>query len=145
MLEAIRLAKKSAAAGEIPVGAVVVRGDKIIGRGYNRRITDADPCAHAEVVALRRAAKREGVWNLSGCDLYVTLEPCIMCYGAAVNARIDNLYYGAADAKFGIADQIPTSGLKFNHTVNIQGGFFARECSAILSEFFKALRQDPRA
>lgn len=142
MKEAIKQAKKAGEKSEIPIGAVIVRDEKIIARGYNRRICDKNPTAHAEIEALKKAGKKEGAWNLSGCDMYVTLEPCIMCYGAALNSRIDNIYFGAYDSKFGIGDLKNSGAINFNHTLNLQGGILENECSKILTDFFSQLRKN---
>jgi tRNA(adenine34) deaminase len=142
MQEALALAARAAAAGEVPVGAVVVKEGRIIGRGYNRPITSADPTAHAEIVALREAAKELRNYRLPGCELYVTLEPCAMCVGAMVHARIARIVYGARDPKTGacgsIVDLPGVAG--FNHHGRFEGGLLAAECGEILRRFFAERR-----
>lgn len=143
MKEALRQAKKAAAIGETPIGAVIVCGGEIIARGYNKRETKKNALLHAEIIAINRACKKLGGWRLPGCDLYVTLEPCPMCAGAIINARIDNVYFGAYDKKSGCAGSAANlfrAGL-FNHDVNVQGGIMESECASTLSEFFKELRK----
>jgi len=142
MREALTLAEEAARAGEVPVGAVVVKDGGIIGRGYNRPITSADPTAHAEIVALREAAAALGNYRLPGCALYVTLEPCAMCVGAMVHARIARVVYGAADPKTGACGSIvDLPGLEaFNHHGTFQGGLLADECGAVLKRFFAERR-----
>ena len=143
MLKAIELAKISALEGEVPVGAVVVKGDEIVGCGRNRREYGKNALYHAELEAIDNACKKLGGWRLWQCDLYVTLEPCPMCAGAIINARIKKVAFGAYDKKAGsfgsVADfnQIP-----YNHKPEIEGGIMEAECSALLSDFFKKLRQN---
>lgn len=142
MRHAIELAKRAQSADEVPVGAVVVLEGEIIGRGHNQNIGQHDPTAHAEIVALREAAQHAGNHRINGATLYVTLEPCIMCAGAMLHARIARLVYGAADEKFGAAGsalnllESPFS----NHRCRITVGVCAAECSALLSDFFAARR-----
>jgi tRNA(adenine34) deaminase len=138
MREALAQAALAAQAGEVPVGAVVVREGRIVGRGYNRPITSSDPTAHAEVVALREAAAAEGNYRLPGCDLYVTLEPCAMCVGAMVHARIGRVVYGAKDPKTGACGSIVDlpAIAHWNHHGLFQGGLLADECGAVLKRFF---------
>ena len=142
MREALALAAEAARAGEVPVGAVVVKDGRIIGRGYNRPITSSDPTAHAEIVALREAAASERNYRLPGCELYVTLEPCAMCVGAMVHARIARIVYGAPDPKTGACGSIvDLPGLAtFNHHGHFEGGLLADECGRILREFFAERR-----
>lgn len=143
MREAIKQAKKAASIGETPIGAVIVRDGKIIARGYNKRETKKNALLHAEVIAIDKACKKLGGWRLPKCDMYVTLEPCPMCAGAIVNARIENVYFGAYDKKSGCAGSktdLFEQGL-FNHDVNVRGGFMEEECAAILTNFFKELRK----
>jgi len=142
MLEALALAAEAAAAGEVPVGAVVVKDGRIIGRGYNRPVTTADPTAHAEIVALREAAAAEGNYRLPGCELYVTLEPCAMCVGAMVHARIARVVYGARDPKTGACGSITDLPAlsTFNHHGSFEGGLLAEECGAVLKRFFAERR-----
>jgi tRNA(adenine34) deaminase len=142
MREALELAAQAAAAGEVPVGAVVVKEGRVIGRGYNRPISSRDPTAHAEIVALREAAAAEGNYRLPGCELYVTLEPCAMCVGAMVHARLGRVVYGAADHKTGACGSIvdlPAIG-HWNHHGVFTGGMLATECGEILRRFFAERR-----
>lgn len=142
MDQALDLARAAAAAGEVPVGCVVVREGVVIGRGANRTLTDRDPTGHAEMIAIREAARALGTERLTDCDVYVTLEPCAMCAGAISFARIRRLYYGAADPKGGAVD----NGVRFfsspacHHRPEVYGGIGEREASALLKEFFAARR-----
>ncbi len=142
MSEALREAKKAYQKGETPIGAVVVKDDKIIARAHNLRETKKNALYHAEILAINKACKKLGGWRLHECDLYVTLEPCIMCSGAIIQARFKNLYYGAIDHKGGAVVSIvklpETEGLC--HHVNCEGGILTDECSAILKNFFCELR-----
>ena len=141
MREALALAKKAAEMGEVPVGAVVVSKGEIIGRGYNRRETLASPLSHAEIAAISEAAKSLGSWRLTDCDLYVTLEPCPMCAGAAINARISRVFFGAYDNKAGsFGSLIDLSTVKYNHSPEIHGGILEDECKELLKNFFETLR-----
>src|SRR3974377_1549595 len=142
MSEALRLAREAAAAGEVPVGAVVVSGGEIIGRGYNSPISRCDPAAHPEMLALREAALRAHNYRLEDATLYCTLEPCIMCAGALVAARVERLVFGARDLRFGGVRskfQLADSGL-LNHRVQVEEGVLAVECVEMLREFFEARR-----
>ena len=145
--EAILEAQKAAALGEVPIGAVVVKGDRIIGRGHNRREIDHDPTAHAEILALREAGRTLGTWRLSGCILYVTMAPCPMCCGALINSRIDTVVYGADEPKFGSAGsqlnllQFPG----FNHNVKIIGPLAQARCENLMRAFFVQLRARKKA
>jgi tRNA(adenine34) deaminase len=143
MREALALAAQAAAVGEVPVGAVVVKDGEVIGRGYNRPISSADPTAHAEIVALREAAARLGNYRLTGCELFVTLEPCAMCVGAMVHARIARVVYGTRDPKTGACGSIvDLPGLAtFNHHGTFEGGILAEECGAMLKRFFAERRK----
>ena len=143
MREALQLAQAAALAGEVPVGALVVQGERVIGRGSNRPISGCDPTAHAEVVALRDAAKHLGDYRLGGTTLYVTLEPCIMCAAALIHARVDRVVFGAWDPKAGGAGSIADvfNIRELNHRVDVFGGVLAEECGALLSDFFRARRQ----
>lgn len=143
MREALALAQQGASVGEVPVGAVVVKDGQVIGRGYNRPISSADPTAHAEVVALREAAARLGNYRLPGCELFVTLEPCAMCVGAMLHARLARVVFGAPDPKTGACGGAVTlSGeTSLNHQTVFEGGLLASECSAHLKAFFAARRQ----
>jgi tRNA(adenine34) deaminase len=142
MHEALALAAEAARAGEVPVGAVVVHEGRIIGRGFNRPITSNDPTAHAEIVALREAAAAEGNYRLPGCELYVTLEPCAMCVGAMVHARIARIVYGTRDPKTGACGSIVDlpALTAWNHHGRFEGGVLADECGALLRQFFAARR-----
>jgi tRNA(adenine34) deaminase len=142
MDQALDLARAAAAAGEVPVGCVVVRDGVVIGRGANRTLIDRDPTGHAEMIAIREAARALGTERLTDCDVYVTLEPCAMCAGAISFARIRRLYYGAADPKGGAVD----NGVRFfaspacHHRPEVYGGIGEREASALLKDFFAARR-----
>jgi tRNA(adenine34) deaminase len=143
MREAIALAAAAAAAGETPVGCVVLDPEgRIIGRGNNRRQMDRDPVAHAEIFALREAAQVRGDWRLTGCTLVVTLEPCPMCAGAIVNARISRLVYGASDPKAGAVRTLYRicDDPRLNHRAEVISGIMAEECGALLGKFFAAQR-----
>ncbi len=145
MRAALREAAKAAAAGEVPVGAVVVRDGKIVARGRNAPISRTDPTAHAEIVALRRAARKAGNYRLAGLDLFVTVEPCAMCLGAVVQARIRRLVYGAADPKAGAVSSIMDFPFeRVNHRPEIAGGVLADECAAAVRGFFRARRRPCR-
>lgn len=141
MKEAIRQAKKAEAIDETPIGAVIVKDGKIIARGYNKRETKKNALMHAEIIAIDKACKKLGGWRLPGCDIYVTLEPCPMCTGAIIQARIDNVYFGAYDAKSGcLGSACDLSGV-LPHKVKSEGGILKNECEEILKEFFKKLRK----
>ncbi|MDN5318062.1 MAG: tRNA(adenine34) deaminase [Thermovirga sp.] len=142
MRRAIELAEEGASQGEVPVGAVVARNGEVVGEGYNRTIQMQDPTAHAEILALREAARKVGTWKLNDCDLFVTLEPCPMCAGALVLARIRHVYFGAFDPKWGACGtlyDIPEDG-RLNHNCKISGGILEQECAKILQGFFEKLR-----
>ena len=143
MRAALAEAKVAAEAGEVPVGAVVVAGGEIVARGHNRSETDSDPSAHAEIVALRAAAQDLGNYRLSNATLYVTLEPCAMCMGALVQARIERLVFGAYDPKAGAAGSAIdlSDSPSFNHRFEINGGVLAEECGAVLKTFFESKRK----
>ncbi len=142
MREALRLAHHAAARGDVPVGAIVVHAGTIIGAGFNTREAAADPSGHAEVVALREACRNQRRWRVDGATLYVTLEPCPMCAGALVNARVARLVYGAADPKAGAARSLFSlcDDPRLNHRMQVQDGVLAHECGAVLSDFFRAAR-----
>jgi tRNA(adenine34) deaminase len=142
MEEALRVAQRALDAGEVPVGAVVVHEAKIIGRGFNRNILDSDPTAHAEVVALREAGRAIGNHRLSDCDLFVTIEPCAMCAGAMVHARICRLVYGADDPKAGAVRSVMhvVNHPALNHRMEVRFGVLAGRCAEILQEFFRSRR-----
>jgi tRNA(adenine34) deaminase len=146
MRAALALAEEASRRGEVPVGAVVVTDGTIIGRGYNRPIGASDPTAHAEIAALRDAAAARANYRLSGCDLYVTLEPCAMCAGAIVQARIRRLVFGAPDPKTGACGSVIDlfAENRLNHHTTVTGGVLAEECSALLKQFFAARRDAAR-
>ena len=142
MREALKLAALAAEAGEVPVGAVVVRKGEIIGRGYNQPISRGDPSAHAEVMALRDAAQHAGNYRLTKCDLYVTLEPCCMCVGAIMHARIARVFFGAPDPKTGACGSVVNlfAEARLNHHAEVCGGLLAGESALLLKEFFARRR-----
>ncbi|MDR2507276.1 MAG: tRNA adenosine(34) deaminase TadA [Candidatus Accumulibacter sp.] len=148
MREAISMALSAECLGEVPVGAVVVHKGVIVGRGFNSPIGDSDPTAHAEIVALRDAARRFGNYRLPECELFVTLEPCVMCTGAIFHSRISKIVYGARDPKSGahgsVIDLFAVDRLN-HHAASIVGGVLAEECARLLSDFFatKRLRREP--
>lgn len=145
MHEALKEAAKAAALGEVPIGAVVVKDGEIIGRGHNRRELDQNAIFHAEILAINDACMRVGGWRLFDCDLYVTLEPCPMCAGAIINARIDNVYFGAYDPKAGSTGSlINLFELPYNHKPNAKGGILEEECADYLKDFFDRVRQEPK-
>jgi tRNA(adenine34) deaminase len=146
MQVALALAGEAARLGEVPVGAVAVHREAVVGRGYNRRELDRDPLAHAELLALAEAARTLGAWRLSGVTMYVTLEPCAMCAGAMVQGRIDRLVFGAADPKAGAAGSLYNlvEDPRHNHRAQVQGGVLAEECGRVLTDFFRGLRQQRR-
>lgn len=140
MREALKRAKKGLSQGEVPVGAVIVYKGKVIASGYNRRTKTQMATSHAEMYAIDRACRKLKSWRLCDCDLYVTLEPCPMCMGAMLNARIRNLYFGAYEQKGrSMTAELAASNL-LNHTLEVEGGIMEEECSAILSGFFKTMR-----
>src|SRR5262252_8080251 len=143
MRQALEQARLAAEAGEVPVGAVVIKDGEIVGRGHNRNLLDNDPTAHAEIVALRQAAARLGNHRLTGCTMVATIEPCAMCAGALIHARIARLVYGAADPKAGAAGStlqvINHPGL--NHRMEVTAGVLAGKCSEVLQKFFRQKRQ----
>lgn len=142
MREAIAEARKAEELGEVPIGAVIVRGDEIIGRGYNLRETTYDGTAHAEMVAIREASQHLGAWRLLDCRLYVTLEPCPMCAGAIVQSRVPQLIYGTGDPKAGCAGTLMNllQEPRFNHRTNVVEGVLQEECASLLTQFFRRLR-----
>lgn len=145
MKEALRLAEEAGAIGEVPVGCVIVRNGEIIGRGKNGRETEKSALAHAEIAAIADACKNLGGWRLWDCTLYVTLEPCPMCAGAIVNARIPRVVYGASDEKCGATGSVcDLFSMNFNHHPETKAGVLEEESKALLKEFFKRLRQQDR-
>ncbi|MGH8468730.1 MAG: tRNA adenosine(34) deaminase TadA [Gammaproteobacteria bacterium] len=146
MRQALALARRAEEHGEVPVGAVVVLNDEIIGEGWNQPIRRNDPTAHAEIMALRRAAERIGNYRMPGCSLIVTLEPCVMCAGASVHTRIARVLYGARDPQAGAAGsvfEILGSG-RFNHDIEVRGGILDAECCSLLKRFFARRRVEAR-
>ncbi|MBD5134566.1 MAG: nucleoside deaminase [Lachnospiraceae bacterium] len=143
MKEAIKQAKKAYAIGEVPIGCVIVYNDKIIARGYNRRTTDKNTLSHAELNAIRKASKKLGDWRLDDCEMYITLEPCQMCAGAIVQARIKKVYIGCMNPKAGCAGSILNllQVQQFNHQVEMEKGILEEECSSIIKQFFRELRE----
>jgi tRNA(adenine34) deaminase len=144
MDEALRLAREASARGEVPVGSVALFEGRIVGRGANARESDRDPTAHAELLAIQEAARTLGRWRLTGVTVVVTLEPCAMCAGAMVLARIDRLVFGASDPKAGAAGSLMdlTADPRLNHRFPVDRGVRGEECSALLREFFRARRAD---
>lgn len=142
MQQALRLARQAESEGEVPVGAVIVLDDTIIGEGWNRPIKSADATAHAEIQALRMACAKVNNYRIPGATMYVTLEPCLMCAGALIHARLQTLVYGADEPKTGVAgsniDAFQLANL--NHRVKVEGGILAEECSLLLKQFFKSRR-----
>jgi tRNA(adenine34) deaminase len=144
MREALALAGEAAAAGEVPVGAVVVSAGKVIGRGFNQPISGHDPTAHAEIVALRNAAQHMGNYRLADCELYVTLEPCAMCAGAIMHARIARVVYGAPDPKTGASGSVVDlfAETRLNHHTLVTGGVLADDAAQLLQQFFAVRRRN---
>ena len=142
MREAIRQAKKAAAIGEVPIGCVIVRDGTILARGYNRRNIEGSTLAHAEIIAIKKASKKLQDWRLEDCELYVTLEPCPMCAGAIVQARVSEVVIGSMNPKAGCAGSILNmlEMHEFNHQVKVERGVLKEECSEMLSAFFRRLR-----
>ncbi len=147
MCHALALAEQAQASGEVPVGAVVIKDGEIIGRGFNAPISHHDPSAHAEIQALRDAAQRMGNYRLVDCELFVTLEPCLMCAGAIMHARISRVVYGASDLKTGACGSVLNvfAEPRLNHHTQVRGGVLAEECSAMLSDFFAQRRMQQKA
>jgi tRNA(adenine34) deaminase len=145
MAEALAEARRAAEIGEVPIGAVIVRDGEVLGRGHNRREIDRDPLAHAEILAIRQATAKSDGWRLTGCTLYVTLEPCAMCAGALVNSRIERLVYGAADPKAGYCGTLGNlvQDPRLNHRLQVTPGVAAEESAALLRGFFASLRGRP--
>ena len=143
MKEAIKEANKAYKKDEVPVGAVIVKDGKIIARGYNIKETKLDTTKHAEIIAIQKASKKLNSWRLSGCTMYVTLEPCVMCTGALIQARVDRLVIGTMDEKTGACGSVLNilQDYKFNHVVEVEKGIMEAECKEILQKFFKELRK----
>ena len=145
MRRALRCARAAFAADEAPIGAVIVRDGEVVATGRNMREKKRNALLHAEIVAIDRACKRLGAWRLEGCELYVTLEPCPMCMGAALNARVDRLYFGAYEQKGRSLTAALAEANLLNHKTEVTGGVAEAECSALLSGFFSALREKQKA
>ena len=143
MQQALVEAQKAYDMGEVPIGAVIVKDGKIIARGHNLRETEKDPTLHAEMVAIREAAQHLGGWRLTGCELYVTIEPCPMCAGAIIQARIQRVVFGALDPKAGCAGSLYNllQDSRFNHRVEVVGGVMEEECRRIMQDFFRERRE----
>ena len=143
MAKALRLAEKAAAIGEVPVGAILVKDGEIVGEGFNQPISGCDPTAHAEIVAMRNAAKNLNNYRLSDCDLYVTIEPCTMCVGAMVHGRIRRVLFGALEPRAGaLQSQLQLMDQShYNHSIEWQGGVLAQECGDLISSFFRRKRE----
>lgn len=143
MKEALKQAKKAYALEETPIGCVIVHEGKIIGRGYNRRNTDKNPLAHAEITAIRKASKKLGDWRLEGCTLYVTLEPCQMCAGAIIQSRMDRVVIGCMNPKAGCAGSVLNllQVDRFNHQADVTRGVLEEKCSELMKSFFRELRE----
>lgn len=142
MKESLKEARKALRKDEIPVGAVIVKDGAILSRGHNQKEHKSDPTLHAELIAIRKASRKLGTWRLNGCDMYVTLEPCAMCAGALIQARIRRLCFGAPDPKAGAAGSVIDllAEERFNHKVEVLKGVLEEECSSILRDFFRELR-----
>ena len=146
MTQALALARESAQEGEVPVGCVIVRGDDVVGRGRNRREWGKSALAHAEIEAIAQANANLGGWRLWECTLYVTLEPCPMCAGAIINARIPRVVYGASDAKFGACRSVCSLfDMAFNHRPQVEAGVMEQEAAALMQDFFRNLRAELKA
>ena len=146
MMQALELAREAAAAGEVPVGCVIVQGDTVVGRGRNRREEKQSTASHAEMEAIAEANRTLGSWRLEDCELFVTLEPCPMCAGAILNARVNRVWYGARDEAMGACGGVFNLYMEnFANRPALVGGILARECRAVLGEFFTALRQDGKS
>jgi tRNA(adenine34) deaminase len=146
MERALLLARRAGAAGEVPVAAIIYRGEEILSEAHNRRELHPDPTGHAEILAIREAGRRLGAWRLLGCTLAVTLEPCAMCAGALVNARIARLIYGASDARAGACESLYriTTDPRLNHRLTVHRGLYARACTRLLTRFFESRREQIR-
>ena len=146
MKEALKEANKAYEKLEIPVGAIIVKDDKIIARAHNLKEIKCDTTEHAEINAIRKASKKLGSWRLTGCEMYVTLEPCSMCSGALIQSRIDKLYIGTMDDKTGACGSVLDllGDYKFNHIIEVEKGVCEKECRKILKDFFKELRKNKK-
>lgn len=143
MKEALKQAKKAYDKDEVPVGAIIVKDNKIIARAYNLKEIKKDTTKHAEIIAIQKASKKLGAWRLTNCEMYVTLEPCSMCAGAIIQSRIKKLYIGTMDPKTGACGSVYNmlKDYKFNHDVEVEYGILQKECESIIKEFFKKLRK----
>lgn len=137
---ALNEAKKAEKKNEIPIGAIIVKNGKVISKGYNNREKSKNAINHAEIIAIRKACKKLKSWRLEDCEIYVTLEPCLMCYGAILNSRIKCLYFGAKDNKNNNKDIILSKNNSLNHNLTVEGGILEEECSNLLKNFFKKVR-----
>ena len=145
MKEALKQAKKAYEKGEIPVGAIIVKNNKIIAREYNEKEEKIDTTKHAEILAIQKASKKLKAWRLSDCEMYVTLEPCSMCAGALIQARLKKVYIGTMDKKTGACGSVLNLlNYEFNHKVDVETGILQQECEGILKDFFKELRDSKR-
>jgi tRNA(adenine34) deaminase len=146
MEEALRVAQRALDAGEVPVGAIVIRAGKIVGRGWNRNLTDVDPTAHAEILALREAGARVGNHRLGDCELFATIEPCAMCAGAMVHARLKRLVYGADDPKAGAVQSVlqVLNHPQLNHQMEVSRGVLGARCAELLQSFFRKRREEQK-
>lgn len=146
MNEALKEAKKAEKIGEVPIGAVIVKDDKIIARAYNLRETKMNSLKHAEIIAIDKACKKLGNFRLENCDIYVTVEPCLMCAGAIVQSRIKKVYFGTPDEKYGAVLSVANAfDIKSNHKVDVEHGICKYECESIIKDFFKKLRNNKKA
>lgn len=147
MRKALHLANRAQEQNEVPVGAIIVKEGKIIGRAFNQREKKCLPSAHAELLAIEAAARKLGAWRLEDCSLYITLEPCLMCWGAIILARIPRVVYGATDPKAGVCGSILSlhEEKRFNHRPHVEAGVLAPECAEILSAFFRKLRNKKKS
>lgn len=142
MKEAIRYGRRSLLSDDVPIGCVIVKNNKIIGYGYNKKEEVQSPLAHAEIMAINMASKNLKSYHLDDCDIYVTLEPCLMCVGAILNARIKNLYFGARNKRFGaVLSHQKIERLITNHSISYESGILERECARLITEFFSDLRK----
>ena len=142
MQQAIVLANKAAKNGDIPVGALIVCDGKVVGKGYNKKEKNKNALLHAEIVAINNASKKLNDYRLENCEMYVTFEPCLMCVGAILSARIKKVYFGAYDKRFGASELLINNN--FNHTTPFEGGIMEENCSALLTDFFKQLRKNKK-
>ncbi len=142
MQQAIVLANKAAKNGDIPVGALIVCDGKVVGKGYNKKEKNKNALLHAEIVAINNASKKLNDYRLENCEMYVTFEPCLMCVGAILSARIKKVYFGAYDKRFGASELLINNN--FNHTTPFEGGIMEEDCSALLTDFFKQLRKNKK-